>query len=220
MKKTSIRALVLPLLVAVSVSAALAAGGSKLEEPEAAATGPEQQANERYNLGLAARDGAWRLEKQLAGAPAEQRDKLEKKIRGAYEEAVRHFRSAVALFPEHHQALGSLGYAQRQLGHYEEAMQAYDAALALAPDYVEAIEYRGEALLGLGRINEAQNAYRVLAEKKPDLAAELLGAMRSWIEARRSDGGADAAQLDGLESWIADRGAVATGSSLHKSRSW
>ena len=127
--------------------------------------------------------------------------------------------AAVGFKPDHHQALGSLGYAYRQLGNFENALGAYDAALELNPDYAEAIEYRGEAYLGLNRINEAQNAYRVLFEKNVDLAAELLGSMEAWIEARRAEpAGVEVAQLDGFARWVEDRDQAATGSSLHKGR--
>ena len=114
----------------------------------------------------------------------------------------------------------ALGYAKRKLGDFDTALQAYDAALAINPDYGHAIEYRGEAYLGLGRINEAQNAYRILSEKDLTLAAELLGSMQAWIEARRAaPEGISAEQLDGFAGWVADRELTATGSTRHKG-SW
>jgi tetratricopeptide (TPR) repeat protein len=220
MRKWLVSSSFLAGLAVMSFLPALGAGGSKIEETSPPPPSPEQQADARYNEGLAARDSAWRLEKKLAEAPEAKQAKLQKKIRRAYEDAARHFTTAVGFAPDHYRALGSLGYAQRQLGEYEEALRAYDAALELNPDYVEAIEYRGEAYLGLGRINEAQNAYRILSEKDPGLAVELLGAMHSWIDARRAEADADTTQLDGLQAWVDDRGAAADGSSLHKSRAW
>lgn len=203
-------------------SAALAAGSTPIKNTEDAdRPDPETQADEHFNKGLTHRDEAWELQAKLDSAPEDQRAKIATKIRTAYEHAVGEFRAAVELNPRHHQALGSLGYAYRQLGRYESALEAYDAALDLDPDYSKAIEYRGEAYLGLNRINEAQNAYRVLSEKDPGLAAELLGAMQSWVAARRTDpAGVDVAVVNGFERWIEDRGAAASGSSLHKSRSW
>jgi hypothetical protein len=99
-------------------------------------------------------------------------------------------------------------------------MRAYDAALEIEPDYPEAIEYRAEAYLGLNRINDAQNAYRVLAERDAKLAADLLMAMRSWIDVKRQRGDADASQLAGLERWVEDRGDAAGGTGRHKGRTW
>jgi tetratricopeptide (TPR) repeat protein len=203
-------------------SVALAAGGSKIEEPDTTAPpSPEQQAAERYNQGLQYRDDAWRLQKKLdkPDTPVAKRAKIEKNIRRAYESSVRELTAAVGFKPDHFQALGSLGYAYRQLGDFQNALGAYDAALELNPDYAEAIEYRGEAYLGLNRINEAQNAYRILFEKNADLAAELLGSMEAWIAARRAaPGEIEVAQLDGFARWVEDRDQAASGSSLHKGR--
>jgi tetratricopeptide (TPR) repeat protein len=207
--------------IGLAVSVALAAGGSKIEEPDTTPASPEQQANERYNQGLQYRDDAWRLQKKLDNpdTPEAKRAKIEKNIRRAYESSVRELTAAVGFKPDHHQALGSLGYAYRQLGDFENALEAYNAALELNPDYAEAIEYRGEAYLGLNRINEAQNAYRILLEKNADLAAELLGSMEAWIAARRAEPGDIAvAQLDGFARWVEDRELAACRSSLHKSR--
>jgi tetratricopeptide (TPR) repeat protein len=210
--------------LALAVLPALGAGGSKIEEPSAPEPkSPEQQANERYNEGLAERDAAWRLEKKLVDpdTPAAKRTQLEKSVREAYANAARDFNAAIALHPGHFQALADLGYVARQLGDYAGALEAYGAALELKPGYARAIEYRAEAYLGLNRVVDAQNAYRELQEREPKLAAELLGAMESWITARRADpAGVDPAQVEGLALWIADRGAAAAGSSLHKTRSW
>ncbi len=203
---------------------ALAAGGSRIEEiaPVEAELTPEQQADRHYNEGLAQRDEAWRLEKKLVQAPAEKRDKIEQKISQAHERSVTEFTSALASNPRHYQALAGLGYAFRQLGDYAKALAAYDAALEISPGYGPALEYRGEAYLAMNRINDAQNAYRVLLEHDPRLAPELLGAMQSWIEARRAvpAAGVESAQIDGLESWVKDRDRAAAESSLHKTRTW
>ena len=210
-------------VLALAVLPALAAGGSKIDAPPAPEPTPDEQANQRYNEGLAERDAAWRLEKKLADpeTPADKRDKIATNLRQAYERAAREFSAAFGLNPAHFQALSDLGYVRRQLGDYEGALEAYGAALELKPDYARAIEYRGEAYLGLNRIADAQNAYRTLQERDAALAAELLGAMQSWVAARRADpAGVDPAAVDGLATWVADRGAAASGSSLHKNRSW
>jgi tetratricopeptide (TPR) repeat protein len=197
-----------------------AGGGSKVEPPAAPAATPEQQATEQYNEGISYRDRAWQLEKKLESAPENKRAKIEKKIEGAYEAAAKRFEAAVALDARHYRALGSLGYARRQLGEFDQAMRAYDAALEIQPDYPEAIEYRAEAYLGLNRVNDAQNAYRILAERDAGLAADLLMAMRSWIDVQRQRGDGDPGQLDGLERWVEDRGEAAGGTGRHKGRTW
>ena len=58
--------LVLAALCALNCAGAWASGGSRVEEPAAATETPEQQADQRYNEGLASRDSAWRLQKKLA----------------------------------------------------------------------------------------------------------------------------------------------------------
>ena len=222
MQKTITRSLA--ALAALFLSAlCLASGGSQapelteLAESELTA---EQQANVFYNEGLGYRNASWKMTKKLAEMPEAKREKAQKKIRGNYERAAELFAKAVQNHPSHYKALSALGYAKRKLGDFETALQAYDAALAINPDYGNAIEYRGEAYLGLGRINEAQNAYRILTEKDLTLAAELLGSMQAWIEARRTaPEGISAAQLDGFAGWVADRELTATGSTRHKG-SW
>jgi tetratricopeptide (TPR) repeat protein len=218
MREATGRTILVLAIIGLAGSVALAAGGSKIEEPDTTPQSPEQQANERYNQGLQYRDDAWRLQKKLDN-PNTPEAKIEKNIRRAYESSVRELTAAVGFKADHFQALGSLGYAYRQLGDFQNALGAYDAALELNPDYTEAIEYRGEAYLGLNRINEAQNAYRTLFEKNADLAAELLGSMEAWIAARRAaPGEVEVAQLDGFARWVEDRDQAASGSSLHKGR--
>jgi len=201
----------------------LASGSSPAPEPNQAAEPQltaEQQADVLYNEGLGYRNASWKMTTKLAELPEAKREKTEKKIRSNYERAAELFTKAVQTNPEHYKALSALGYAKRKLGDFETALQAYDAALAINPDYGNAIEYRGEAYLGLGRINEAQNAYRILSEKDLTLAAELLGSMQAWIEARRAaPEGISAEQLDGFAGWVADRELTATGSTRHKG-SW
>jgi len=218
--RTWTRGAAIGLLSVLAWGSVTAGGGSKVETPAAPAKTPEQQATEHYNEGISYRDRAWQLEKKLESAPEDKRAKIEKKIDGAYGAAAKQFEAAIALDARHYRALGSLGYARRQLGDFDQAMRAYDAALEIEPDYPEAIEYRAEAYLGLNRINDAQNAYRVLAERDAKLAADLLMAMRSWIDVKRQRGDADASQLDGLERWVEDRGDAAGGTGRHKGRTW
>lgn len=198
----------------------LAAGGSSAPAPPsgdpAASLTPEQNAMLAYNDGLEYREKAWKLEEEIAaGDPKAEKKAM--KVGKAYKKAIGQFRKAVEQVPNFHQAWSSLGYALRKTGQYQESLEAYDRSLAIDPRYPEAIEYRAEAYLGLNRINEAQNAYRLLLDKNEELAAELLGSMRGWIEARREDlAGLELDQLDGFARWVEDREQQASGSSLHK----
>jgi tetratricopeptide (TPR) repeat protein len=206
---------------------ALGAGGSRVEPPPAAgvAETPEQQAAAHYNEGLSYRDQAWKLQDKIAATPdPAKRAKLEEKTKRAHESSIRSFRAAIEKNPRMHQAHSSLGYAYRQTGDYAAALEAYDAALRLEPTYMEAVEYRGEAYLGLNRIEDAQAAYAELERNSRDLAAELLGAMRAWVEQRRREpAGTKVGALDAFERWIEDRAAgqaPVAESSQHKARRW
>jgi tetratricopeptide (TPR) repeat protein len=217
---------VLPFLAFVIASSAAFAAGSTPKEPTIEAgsePSAEDRAIEHYNAGLASRDEAWRLERKLEDAAPEERAKLTAKIDRAFARAVKDLTAAVEADPDMHEAWSSLGYALRRSGDANGALEAYDRALALAPAYGEAIEYRGEAYLALGRIDDAQRAFDELLPSHPKLADELLGAMRSWIEARRAEpAGIDVGQLDELERWVDSRGRgeLPRESSLGKTRGW
>jgi len=209
MKTTWCRTLLALALLGTASAAALAAGGSSAPtpDPEPIET-PEQMAAVRYNEGLALRDTAAKMKKKLSSpeTPEAKHEKIQRKIDSTYERAIKEFTAAIGFNPDFYQAYSSLAYVYRMIGDYATALEAYDRALELNPDYVEAIEYRGEAYLGLNRINDAQNAYRALLGKNTKLAADLLGAMRAWIEQRRNEpAGIDVASLDGLEDWVDER---------------
>ncbi len=190
---------------------AFAAGGTpkKAEQPSL-----HQQAIEHYNKGLKHRDKAWQHESQAATEKKEKNRKkrLEMAAR-EYEKAVAQQLSAIDKNPRFHEAFSSLGYAHRKLGRYEQALKAYESCLKLAPDYAEAIEYRGEAYLGLNRVAEAQQAYRDLVLGDPSHAAKLLTAFKEWLKSRRTTpvDSIDPKTLSGVESWIAEKEAIAPG---------
>ena len=81
--------------------------------------------------------------------------------KGHLEEAVRHFRAALALDPRLAWAANNLGVALRRLGRLDEAEAAYRRALALDPHYVAALA--NLARLERERGNEA--AARLLEEE-------------------------------------------------------
>ncbi len=185
----------------------LAAGGSSSvpSPPPAQELTPEQRAIAAYNAGLEHRDKAWKLEEQAAagGAKAE---KKAMKAQKAFGKAIEKFRTAVELVPSFHQAHSSLGYALRKTGQYEESLAAYDRALAIDPRYTEAIEYRGEAYLGLDRLEEAKGAYMQLFQLDRERAAELMTAMKRWLEERRADaGGLSRETIDSFSAWVEER---------------
>ncbi len=195
------------LLFAPAVS--LAAGGSSASEPAAepaAELTSEQQAMAAFNEGLEHRDKAWKLEDQASSADGAKAEKKAMKAQNAYGKAIERYRTAVELAPDFYQAWSSLGYALRKTGQYEDSLAAYDRALAIDPRYAEAIEYRGEAYLGLDRVEEAKAAYMLLFQIDRERAAELMTAMKRWLEARRSDaGGLSEADIESFSTWVEER---------------
>ncbi|MFQ5349487.1 MAG: tetratricopeptide repeat protein [Thermoanaerobaculia bacterium] len=205
--KPSIALTLAALLVAPAVS--LAAGGSSSSVPAAADVPeltPQQKAINAYNQGLEYRNKAWKLEEEAASAEGAKAAKKAAKAQKAYRKAIGQFRMATKHVANFHQAYSSLGYALRKTGQYQESLEAYDQALAIAPNYPEAIEYRGEAFLGLDRIEEAKGAYMQLFRIDRERAAELMTAMRSWLEERRQDAGAlSEEEIEGFATWVEER---------------
>jgi tetratricopeptide (TPR) repeat protein len=183
--------------------AALAALGRLADLPDLI---PQQEAINAYNRGLEYRNKAWKLEEQAATAEGEKAAKKAAKAQKSYKEAIGQFRMAVKQVPNFHQAVGSLGYALLKTGQYEEALEAYDRALAIGPRYPEAIEERGEAYLGLDRIEEAKGAYMQLFQIDRESAAELMTAMKRWLDERSSDADELSAEtIEGFATWIEER---------------
>ena len=207
--------------------AALAAGGSSSDsvpspDPPALLT-PEQKAKMAYNDGLEYRNKAWKLEGEAAESDGEKAAKKLAKAEKAYKKAIGRFRDAVKEVAEFHQAWSSLGYALRKTGQYQESLEAYDRSLALSPNYVEAIEYRGEAYLGLNRLEEAKAAYMQLFQMDRERAAELMTAMKRWLEERRNDAGEVAPEvIDSFATWVEERSELVAqvGTLASLERSW
>ena len=212
MKKIHIR-LALALAALLLAPAVLpAAGGSSSSVPSAADMPdltPQQKAMNAYRQGLSYRDKAWKLEEEAAGLSGDKAAKKAAKAQKAFKKAIMQYEMAIEQVPNFHQALSSLGYALRKTGRYEESLAAYDQALAIDPRYAEAIEYRGEAYLGLDRIEEAKGAYMELFQIDRERAAELMTAMKRWIEQRRSDAG-DLPQetIDSFAAWVEERSSM------------
>jgi hypothetical protein len=56
----------------------------------------------------------------------------------------------------------------------------------LRPGFPDALEYRGEAYLGLNRIADVKQVYLDLFASYRVLAAQLMQAIKTWIDLRRS----------------------------------
>ncbi len=166
----------------------------------------QKKAIKAYNVGLEYRNKAWKLEEQAATADGEKAAKKAAKAQESYGKAIEQFRQAVEVMPDFYQALGSLGYALLKTGQCGEALEAYDRALAIGPVYPAAIEERGEAYLGLDRTEEAKGAYEQLFRIDRKRAAELMSAMRRWLDKRRGDaGGLSEDAINSFAVWIEER---------------
>lgn len=204
------RILAVLFICLLAAAGRLAAAGDEPRRPSPSAPSPEQQAIERYNEGLAHRDRAWELEKKAAAATDGDRDKHLKRARQEFEKAIEAQLAATAKNPRFHEAFTSLGYAYRRTGDYPKALAAYDRALALAPDHAEAVEYRGEAWLELNRLDDAKGAYEWLFRRDPAKAAALLAAAAAWVESRRaSPAGVEAAAVEAMAGWVAQKEGIA-----------
>ena len=208
----------------VAPSALLAAGGSSAPvPPPAPRLTPEQKAMAAYNDGLEYRDKAWKLEEEAASADAAKAEKKAMKAQKAYGKAIERYREAVAALPGFHQAWSSLGYALRKTGEYQQSLEAYDRALAIDPRYTEAIEYRGEAYLGLGRLEEAKGAYMELFQLDKERAAELMTAMKRWVQERRAAPGELSQEaVEEFATWVEERSDLVAqaGTLASLDRSW
>jgi tetratricopeptide (TPR) repeat protein len=214
------RLAILTLIAASSIAAvpaALAAssggpmggsGGGDFNAPREQT--PKEKARTAYNEGLrAVRKGDSQAAAAGKATDERKKEKAASKSVEFYERARDSFTLAVQNLDTLHEAWNYLGYTRRKLGEYDAALMAYDRALALRPSYPEAIEYRGEAYLGLNRIEDAKQAYLDLYAGNRKLADQLLVAMKSWVQSKRSAPPADPAALDALDKWVQEREQIA-----------
>jgi tetratricopeptide (TPR) repeat protein len=214
--KTRTFVLAIPLLAATWTAFGMG-GGSMTPTPSGGAQDsrlsatPEDQARKAHDYGVRLVEKADALAADAARqTDTGKREKLLRKSRDGYGDALKKFTRATELQPQLHESWNYVGYTQRKLGQFDAALAAYDRALTLKPGYAEAIEYRAHAYLGLGRLAEAKDAYLSLYAGNRALAAKLLTAMQEWIGANRDAPGADAAAVESFASWVGERSAIAS----------
>ncbi len=94
------------------------------------------------------------------------------------EEAVFHYRRALALAPRRAEIYNNLGCALRHLGQYDQAEVAFREALQIAPDHPLAHEgytNLGTVLLILNRLEDARAAFQQATALKPDSQRAVAG---------------------------------------------
>jgi tetratricopeptide (TPR) repeat protein len=169
---------------------------------------PRREAVDAYNRGLDDLQKALRLDEKAAAAAGDRSARRAARAQKSYAEAIGKFRAALEQEPDLYQALGGLGYALLRTGQYEEALEAYDRAFEIGPVYPEAIEERAEACLGLDRLAEAKDAWTELREVDRELAAELMSAMKRWVDLRRADpAGLTDESIESFAEWVEGRAA-------------
>ncbi len=89
---------------------------------------------------------------------------------GEVDEAIVHFRKALAIKADHVEAQANLGNALLQKGKLDEAIAQYDKALEIKSDYPEVHYNLGNALLQKGQVDEAIAHYEKALAIKPDYA--------------------------------------------------
>jgi tetratricopeptide (TPR) repeat protein len=173
---------------------------------------PEQLAAGSYNAGVRYVNKAKEYDSDAAKAAGDDKKKAKalEKAAKTYASALEQFEKATEEDPGLYQAWNYVGFCQRHLGDYEAALKAYSTALELNPSYGEAVEYRAEAYLGLNRIEDAKSAYMSLFRDVRPLAAELMTAMRHWLDERQNDPkGVAGEELASFAKWIDERAAIA-----------
>jgi tetratricopeptide (TPR) repeat protein len=177
----------------------------------AASQGPQNQGAAAYHAGASELKRADALEAAaVEETDARKRDKALRGAQAAYQSARGKFAEATRATPSAPESWNALGYTQRKLGDYDAALAAYDRALALRPGFPEALEYRGEAYLGLNRVADVKQVYLDLFAANRTLAAQLMQAIKTWIDLRRRSGGPpDGATIEELDNWAHERAQIA-----------
>jgi stress-induced-phosphoprotein 1 len=126
---------------------------------------------------------------------------------GRFEEAVQHFRDAIALATDNHVLYSNRSAAYASLGRYAEALGDAERTVALKPDWAKGYSRLGAAHLGLGDAPKAVEAYEkglALETSNEALESGLAQARQAASAPRRPVGsGADAVgkMFQGPELW-------------------
>ncbi len=108
-------------------------------------------------------------------------------IMGNKEAALANYDRALAVRPDHAEAVFNRGATLQELKRFEEALTSYDRALAVRPDYAEALSNRGNTLKELRRFEEALASYDRALTVRPDYAEALFNRGVTLHELKRFD---------------------------------
>ncbi len=88
--------------------------------------------------------------------------------RGQVDEAIAHYKKAIALQPEDEYGHNLLGSALLDKGQIDEALPYLQRAVELQPDHAQLLFNFGAALMQKGRLDEAIRQFQRAVEEKPD----------------------------------------------------
>jgi tetratricopeptide (TPR) repeat protein len=112
---------------------------------------------------------------------------LVQSLLGQRELALASFDRALAVQPNHAEALSNRGVTLRDLKRFDEALESYDRALTLRPDHAEALSNRGLTLHDLKRFDEALASYDRALAVRPNYAIALFNRGLTLHELNRFD---------------------------------
>jgi tetratricopeptide (TPR) repeat protein len=170
----------LPLLLSIAVTPALASFNEKPQAPPpSSSSGNVPAANgevkpARAQAEIWYHDAYEDVTKAKEVLAAEKPDA--KKAKKLYERAIERAGRALDYDPKYHEALNLQGFAWRSLKNYEKSLAAYAACIALAPDYAPAREYYGQALLESGNRKGAEDQLVFLKKLNSEEHVKLLEA--------------------------------------------
>lgn len=90
--------------------------------------------------------------------------------KGRHDEAIAHYRTAIALRPGYYVAHYNLGVALNEQGNYDEAFQQFQTVLSLHPDDIHAIYAMGIILITKGQLDDAMALFQKIIKLNPDFA--------------------------------------------------
>ena len=97
---------------------------------------------------------------------------------GKKDTALASYDRALAVRPDHAEALSNRGITLHEQKRFDEALASYDRALTLQPDYAEALYNRGVTLHKLRRFEEALASYRPCTHRAAGLCRGALQSRR------------------------------------------
>jgi tetratricopeptide (TPR) repeat protein len=132
-----------------------------------------------YTATLQKNPGCWMAHYNLGIVLGEQ---------GEADQAIDHYRRAVALRPDYAEAHYNLGRLLVEQGQLDDAIAHYERAAAINPGDAEAQNNLGVTLFGIGRVDDATAHYQKALEIRPDYAEALCNLATALIAKGDYDG--------------------------------